>query len=119
MTNTELLKAVYQAADKKDFESLAVFFAQDIHFRFANTPAIEGKAAVLAANIAFFANMPDIEHVIENIWSQGDEVICHGLANIKKTETELVAIPFATRLKVNQGKISQYQVYTDLSPLSA
>jgi ketosteroid isomerase-like protein len=112
-----LVKNLYKALDSKDHKNLERFFDEDIHFKFANAPKVIGKVAVLEANAAFFATINTMVHDIDNFYIENNTVICNGSVHYKRLdETEHFAV-FATLLTVNNGLITDYLIYADVSGL--
>ncbi|MEO1209483.1 MAG: nuclear transport factor 2 family protein [Cyanobacteria bacterium J06638_20] len=117
MSSTEFVTKLYQAVDARSIEGLAPFLADEVYFQLANAQPLHGKAAVLDANAAFFKSIAAMSHRIDNVWSQGDDVICNGQVNYTRLDGSHFAAPFATILKLHHGQITNYLIYTDASEL--
>ena len=112
-----LVNNLYQCVDAKDVTALAAFLSDDVRFRIGNFDMLQGKADVLAANAEFFSSITSMTHQIDSIWVQEKDVICHGQVNYVRLDQTTHAVPFATILQLQQGKISNYLVFVDLSQL--
>lgn len=117
MNPTEFVKNLYKSVDARSVGALSKFLAEDVHFRFANAQALQGKTAVLAANESFFQSIARMSHQIEQVWQQGDDLICNGLVNYTRLNGSQFSVPFATILKLRDERIVNYQIYADVSSL--
>jgi ketosteroid isomerase-like protein len=55
-----LVRSLFDAVDRRDVDSLAEFFADDITFRFGSADRLEGKADVVTACATFLASINGI-----------------------------------------------------------
>jgi len=108
---------LYAAVDHKDVVALGGFLADDVAFKLGNLDAIYGKQAVLGANSSFFKSIAEMAHSIDGVWAMGNEIICAGYVQYKRLDKSELSIPFSTILKLRDRRISEYQVYVDISPL--
>lgn len=108
---------LYQAVDNRDVDSLGTFLAEDIVFRLGNFDSVIGFDAVIEANKSFFASIKQMAHTIEDVWSQGDDVICHGRVDYVRLDDTETSATFSTVLKLKDEKIVNYLVFVDLSQL--
>jgi len=117
-TTADFITDLYaNAVDAKDLEHLSTLLADNVRFRVANHDSVIGKNAVLEANRAFFAGITSMTHHIDNIWSQGDDVICNGSVDYIRLDGSAFSAVFATILKLENDLISDYLVYADVSQL--
>ncbi len=105
------------AVDAKDTNYLSGFLADDVHFRIGNHDMIVGKKAVLDANRSFFSSITSMKHQIDNVWSQNHHIICNGIVDYKRLDGTDFSATFATVLKLEDNKITEYFVYADISEL--
>ena len=118
MNTTDFIKDLYSnAVDDKNVEHLSTFLSDNVLFRIGNYDPVRGKNAVLEANRAFFNSITSMKHQIDNIWSQGEDVICNGSIHYIRLDGSTHSATFATALKLKNEKISDYLVYADLSQL--
>jgi len=118
VNSANFIKDLYKnAVDGKDADHLATFLTDDVHFRLGNHQPVRGKSAVLDANRTFFSSITSMSHVIENIWSQRDDLICNGSVDYVRLDGSAHSATFVTVLKLKEGKIADYLVYADLSQL--
>ena len=111
------VKSLYECVDNKDLNILSEKMDEAVYFKFANSEAVTGKAAVLEANRGFFASIKSMRHEISNVWLQGSDVICNGKVHYTRLDDSLCSAAFATILTVNNNKITNYLIYADVSSL--
>ena len=117
MNANQLIENLYKSVDAKDLNYLQNILAEDVRFRIGSHDAIQGIDAALAANRGFFAGIESMQHSIDQVWSQQDNVICHGQVNYIRLDGSEYSAPFATILKMQGDKIQDYLVYADISAL--
>lgn len=117
MNANQLIENLYKSVDAKDLGYLQMILAEDVRFRIGNNDAIQGLEDALAANRGFFASIHSMTHRIDQVWSQQDDVICHGQVNYVRLDGSEYSAPFATILKMQGEKIKDYLVYADVSAL--
>jgi len=117
MNKSNFVKQLYTAVDKKDLELLSDFLSDEVFFRIANFDPVTGKEACLKANQNFFSSITSMRHQIDNVWEQGDDVICNGRVDYIRFDSSSHSVPFATIFKLKQDKIINYLVYADISKL--
>ncbi len=112
------IKELYHSAvDTKDLNALSSFLAENVLFRLANFDAVKGREEVLEANKSFFNSIKSMNHVLDDIWSIGTDIICKGSVQYIRLDGSFHTANFSTFLKLEQEKISEYIVYADLSDL--
>ncbi len=117
MNANQLIENLYKSVDVKDLNYLQNTLAADVRFRIGSHDAIQGIDAALAANHGFFASIESMQHSIDRVWSQQDNVICHGQVNYVRLDGSKYSAPFATILTMQGDKIQDYLVYADISAL--
>jgi len=117
MNANQLIENLYKSVDAKDLNYLQNILAADVRFRIGSHDAIQGIDAALAANRGFFSGIESMQHSIDQVWSQQDNVICHGQVNYIRLDGSKYSAPFATILTMQGEKIQDYLVYADVSAL--
>jgi ketosteroid isomerase-like protein len=117
MNKTKLVKELYQCIDNLDVNGLSSFLSEDIKFKFSNFDALDGKEAVLDSNRNFFSSIKGMRHTIDNIWEDGDVIICNGSVDYIRLDLTKHNIVFATKLKIKKSKIQDYLIFADVSLL--
>ncbi|OUR80780.1 hypothetical protein A9Q83_00065 [Alphaproteobacteria bacterium 46_93_T64] len=117
MTKQILVKQLYETVDARNTDGLSKFLSDTIRFRIGNHDTVVGRRNVLAANDAFFNSIAGMTHKIENIWVQGEDVICNGSVDYVRLDGTPYSAHFATTLKMRNEVIEDYFVYADISQL--
>ena len=113
----EYMNALYQIVDRRDTEALAELLHDDICFRFGNADPVSGKSAVKDINLQFFQSISSMSHTIYGYWQDESEYICNGQVNYVRLDGSHFSAQFATILSVQDGLITDYRIYADLSEL--
>ncbi|SLN51870.1 hypothetical protein ROA7450_02619 [Roseovarius albus] len=58
-----------------------------------------------------------MQHTISGIWEGGLTAFCDGLVHHTRKDLSEHDVPFATRFEVQDGKITDYRIYVDISGL--
>ena len=114
-TIRELLATV----DRMDADGFVSFLTEDATFRFGNAEAVTGRAAIREAVAGFFGSIAALSHHIERIWTGPEAVACDGEVTYVRHDGLEIRLPFADVFVMREGKISEYLIYIDISPLYA
>ncbi len=117
MTENEFIWSLYETVDQKNTQRLSNFLGETVRFRLGNHPAVSGKKDVMDANETFFKSIDSMSHHIDGFWSVGNTLICNGSVDYTRLDGTSYSAAFATILEIEQGKITDYLVYADLSGL--
>ncbi|MEC9268457.1 nuclear transport factor 2 family protein [Pacificispira sp.] len=118
MTDRETqVRALYHTVDRRDAPALAEFLTETVRFQLGNYDPIIGREAVIDANAGFFGTIQDMRHSLNGIWSVEETTICNGDVHYVRNDGSTLTLPFATVLTFEDGRIADYQVYVNVSPL--
>ncbi len=115
----ELIRDLLATVDRKDAEGFVEFLTGDACFRFGNAEAVTGRAAIRDAVAGFFDSIVSLSHHIERIWTAPDAVACHGEVTYVRHDGQEIRLPFADVFGMREGKIDEYLIYIDITPLYA
>ncbi len=115
--HTPLIADLYSAVDAMDANSVASFVTDDVTFQLGNFDILTGRKGVENANASFFETIKAMRHTITGIWASGSTAFCDGLVHYTRKDLSEHEVPFATRLEIQNGKITDYRVYVDISGL--
>ena len=115
--HTPLISQLYSAVDAMDAKGVASFVAENVTFKLGNFDALNGRTDVEIANASFFETIKAMRHTISGIWESGSTALCDGLVHYTRKDLSEHEVPFATRLEVQDGKITDYRIYVDISGL--
>lgn len=105
--------------DAQDVGGFVAYFTEDGTFQYANWPAVSGQANVARFTREFFAGIDSISHKVLGTWQVGDDFFTEGEATYTRKDGKKVTISFLSRAELTGGKMKNYLVYSDPSPLLA
>jgi ketosteroid isomerase-like protein len=112
-----LVTTVYQSIDRTDASSFAKFITPNGSFRFANSPAVTGTAAIEAYVAGFFQSLKGINHSNLEFWTTGDTIFVNGLVKYTRHNDTTLEVPFSCTWKMKGLMIDQYLIFIDNSEL--
>lgn len=108
----------FRAADRKEIDALAQWFADDIELRFANNPPIHGKAAARAVMEGFYGTITGMRHAREHLIVDGDTAAQHAVVTYTRPDGREVPLPVASYLRRTEaGPLDRLWIYIDIAPL--
>jgi len=117
MSTPRFVQPLFQAIDAMDAEKFVSFLADDGVFRFGNGPATEGREAIREAVAQFFGSVHALRHRLLGVWSLPDVVFCEGEVTYTRKDRSEVTLPFFNVFKMQDGKVREYSIYADVTPL--
>ncbi len=103
--------------DSFDAATFAEFLTEDVHFRFGNAPALEGREAVQEAVAEFFGMIRSIRHEAVRTMLCDDVIIAEmECAYVDRWQRELV-VPVCNLMTMRGELISDYRIFIDNSAL--
>lgn len=117
MSTPRFVHPLFQAIDAMDAEKFVSFLTDDGVFRFGNGPAAEGREAIREAVAQFFGSVHALRHRLLGVWSLPDVVFCEGEVTYTRKDRSEVTLPFFNVFKLQDGKVREYSIYADVTPL--
>lgn len=117
VTRAELSK-VFEAIDRKDADGFVSFLTEDATFRFGSQEAVNGREAVRAAVAAFFESIEGLSHRVMDTWQGDGSLVMEGEVTYRTLDQREVTVPFVDVFRLQDGRIKDYLVYIDPSPLA-
>jgi len=111
---SELLTAI----DSQDAGKFCSFLTEDVVFRYGSNPPVHGRQAVHDYVAGFFGNLDALQHRLLADWESGDSVICEGEVTYTLPGGKAVTCPFVNVFGMQDGKIKDYKIYIDPTPLA-
>ncbi len=109
---------VFEAVDGKDPDAFVSHLTPDAVFRYANTPRVAGHDGIRQAVAQFFAAVASLRHDIEQTWVHGEMVFVKGeVKYVRHDGSKAGPFPFLNVFRMRDGKIAEYLIYVDISPL--
>ena len=111
--------SLFRAIDTKDAEAFVGHLTEDAVFSYGSQPAVEGRTAIRDYVAAFFDMFAGLEHHIHNVHHLApDRAVVEGLVTYRRNDDAHVTLPFANVFRLRDGKIREYRIYIDPSPLA-
>lgn len=101
-----------------DLDKLATLFAEDARVTFGNEPPYKGLSEIRDGVKGFFDTIAGIQHTLLRVWRIDDDTIVHVTATYQRKDGTEVTLPAATIYHADDnGKIDEYQVFLDVTPI--
>ncbi|MFC3982678.1 nuclear transport factor 2 family protein [Streptosporangium jomthongense] len=116
----DVVRRVFQAVDSFDPEEFVRLLTEDARFVFGNAEPLVGRTAIVAGLRAFFSTIGGLRHRIVRSWQVDADIIAETEVTYQRLdgrETGVVAVSI-WRTHDN-GLISDYRIFVDLTPLYA
>lgn len=113
------MTALLAAVDAKDTPRFLSFLTGDASFRFANSPAVAGQAAVGAMVGGFLGSIKAVRHDIGATWAPPGRAICEGVVTYTRHDGGTLTAPFVNVFVLRDRLIADYRIYVDASALYA
>jgi uncharacterized protein (TIGR02246 family) len=111
--------SLFRAIDTKDAEAFVGHLTEDAVFVYGSQPAVEGRVAIRDYVVAFFDMFAGLEHRIANVHEIApDRAFVEGHVTYSRKGKPGVTLPFANTFRLRDGKITDYRIYIDPSPLA-
>lgn len=119
MQAPDRMRELYRTIDRMDARGMAEFFTEDASFRFANNEPVVGREGIAGLAGAIFSSVRGIAHEILNLWEVPGALLSEGLVTYTRHDGSEIRLPFVTVSEIVEGKIRDYRVYIDATPLHA
>lgn len=110
---------LFRAIDTKDADAFVGHLTDDAVFSYGSQPTVEGRDAIRGYVEAFFDMFAGLEHRIAGVHRVASDVaVIEGRVTYRRIDMPDVSVPFANVLRLRDGKIRDYRIYIDPSPLA-
>jgi ketosteroid isomerase-like protein len=117
MTQDHFIREMYKAIDAKSSTGMCNFLTEEASFRFANMPAVEGKANIIVFLDGFFQSIKAIRHSELEYWNSGNIWFVTGNVTYTRHNDSTLKVPFAVLLKMKEELIKEFLIFGDMSEL--
>jgi hypothetical protein len=119
-TTRPLARNVFALTDAMDVENLVSLFATDGRVVFGNGQPMVGVDEIRKGTYAFYDTIASLHHDIVKEWNVGDDTIVELKVTYGRKDGQQVTIPCTTIFHTDSaGKIDDYRVYFDVTPIYA
>lgn len=113
------IRDLFAAIDARDAEAFAGFLCGDAVFRYGSQPPVPGQDAVRVHVAAFFAGLAGLRHEVQGFWWGEPGRVCFVQGQVAYTLPGggQVSLPFLNLFRMRDGKVAEYLVYADPTPM--
>lgn len=118
--NERIVRNLLAAVDTGDMAGATQLLADNVHFRLGSAEPVVGPAAAAAAFGALLETVASLSHQIHQVWAVDapeSAVICELTANLESQGGTRVSLPGVNVYRLRDGRIVDYRVHMDFSPL--
>ncbi len=109
---------LFTAIDTSDVDGFMGWLSDDCSFVYGSGEPVRGAAAVRAMVAGFLAGYEKLEHRIDAHWEVDGSAIMEGTVTYHTADGTATTVPFCNVLHLaDDGRIRDYRVYIDPSPL--
>jgi hypothetical protein len=111
---------LFAMTDAMDVDTLTSVFADDARLVFGNGEPLVGIDKIRTGTTAFFDTIAGLHHSIVTEWKFGADTIVELQVTYDRKDGQQVTIPCVTIFHTDAaGKIDDYRVYFDVTPIYA
>ncbi|KLL95220.1 hypothetical protein NJ76_28800 [Rhodococcus sp. IITR03] len=114
----EITRNLLHAADT-DIARFFGFFSTDCIFRMGNNDPVQGSEAIQQWVASYLGSVAGMHHVILEQWCDGNLAALHVNVTYTMNNGTSFTLPAVTRTRVENGKVAEYLIFMDPSPVLA
>jgi ketosteroid isomerase-like protein len=114
----ETTRALLAAADS-DIAAFFGFFTDDCDFRMANNEVVRGREAIQTWVAGYLGSVAGMRHVVLEEWMADDVAAVRVEVTYTMRNGTTFTLPAVTRTRVRDGKVTEYLIFMDPSPVEA
>ncbi|MFF0281183.1 nuclear transport factor 2 family protein [Rhodococcus aetherivorans] len=118
LTALEITRNLLHAADT-DIARFFGYFSTDCIFRMGNNDPVEGSEAIQEWVASYLGSVAGMRHVILEEWSDGNVTALHVNVTYTMNDGTTFTLPAVTRTRIEDGKVTEYLIFMDPSPVVA
>jgi hypothetical protein len=118
VTALEITRRLLHAADT-DIARFFGFFSADCVFRMGNNDPVEGSEAIQEWVASYLGSVAGMHHAIVEQWSDGNVAALHVNVTYTMNNGTSFTLPAVTRTRIEKGKVTEYLIFMDPSPVVA
>jgi ketosteroid isomerase-like protein len=114
------IEAMFTDIDAQNVEGFLSNLTDNVTFQFANAAPLNGKAAVEEGVNGFYASIAALSHELTGKWEIDETTVLRFKTVYTRRDGDDIEVPCSVILHhVADGRIDDYRIYTDLSPVFA
>ncbi len=121
MLSKDQVDALFASIDAMDAEAFASVFTDGGRFVYGAQMDVEGRSAVIQAVAGFFGTLRSLSHSNIRTWAADDGSVqfVAGDVHYVLPNGNTADVAFLNLLRFEEGRVSDYRVFTDPTPLFA
>ena len=118
MSRLDLVYHIVSSIEDKNVHAFSSYFTDEGTFRLGNYPLLKGRNSISQQCIAFFGLFKTCKFSILSAQEANSDVVCvEGTIAYVKVDQSTVIVPFCITLRLEEGKVYEFVMYVDNSPL--
>ena len=93
------------------------YLTEDAVFRYGSQEAVHGRAAIGEYVSGFFGSIEALQHHVTETWEGESSLVCQGEVTYTKMDGADVTLPFVNVFRFAKGRVRDYLIHIDPSPL--
>jgi len=119
-STVDFLTEYFAVMEKKDYERLGDYYADNITLLFSNAQIVTGKEVVLAQMAEIGNKVHSLSHLLINIWQEENGVVVFEVDSVWRFRDGVEAtIRACSIFTVEGGKFTDQRIYVDKSPIDS
>lgn len=114
---TDWIFDLFDAIDNMDPEKFVSYLDENAEFIFGNMSPVKGRENIKKAVSDFFGTIQGLRHEVPNIWTIKDYIFSELKVTYTRKDGKKVVVPGLNLFKVKNGKIEEYKIFIDISPV--
>jgi ketosteroid isomerase-like protein len=118
----EAIRALFAATDRGDLAGVTSYLHDDVVVVLGNREPIQGAEAYAELYGQVAGMLACLRHEILDIWSAAEDPsvwIVRMTVHYTRTEGPTVSLPCCNVLRFTEGRVSDYRVFMDMTPVFA
>ncbi|WP_228001440.1 nuclear transport factor 2 family protein [Nocardia australiensis] len=114
----EITRNLLEAADT-DFARFFGYFSEDCTFRMGNNDTVRGRSAIQDWVAMYLGAVAGMSHSIIEEWPDGAVTALRVAVTYTMNDGTEFTLPAVTRTRIENGKVTEYLIFMDPSPVTA
>lgn len=120
VADLSFIEAMERAIMSRDAATAGAFLADDVTYTVGANPTVQGVPAVLAYVSAQERVARWTGHTLRAAWQLDDAIVVEVLSHfVRVSDGRAASFPCTDIYRFENGKIADWRVYADMSPLTA
>lgn len=121
-SEADAIRAMFAATDRGDLDAVTAYFHDDVVVVLSNREPIHGAREYVALYGEVAGMLAGLRHEIHDIWTanqDGNVWVVRMTVHYTRQDGGIVSLPCCNVLRFADDRISDYQVFMDMTPVFA